>query len=291
MSEKKWLIILGIVNLLAIAGIVVWYVNRDNNPPVITQEEEIIYEEAMSDSELLEGAAAYDETDGDVSDTLVVEKVTINQKAGIAMVTCGAMDSSGNIAKQSFRMTMRENSAPESEAEAEAAGNNDVFTLAVGEAANGNEIEAAQNEDVTENDGSEESTEEAGTEETDDSENADNEENVEEPADTAEQEAPAENANAAEQPAANEPQAVPEAPILNFGAPEVKTKKGQNPAWVSVISQLQDNKDSYEALLKNLKITGEFTNANVGNYDVMVSTVDSDGNESEARAIRITVEE
>ena len=137
MAQKKWLIILGIINVLAIAGIVFWYVNRDNTPPVITQEMEIVYEETMSDSELLQGAVAIDETDGDVSHTLVVEKITVNHNTGIATVTCGAMDESGNIAKQSFRMAMTESGSSLEDSESDQA--EEVFSLAAGEAANGNE--------------------------------------------------------------------------------------------------------------------------------------------------------
>ena len=92
MVGKKWLFVLGFVNVLAIAGIIFWYVNRDSIPPVITREEETIYEESMSDSELLQGVVAMDAVEGDVSHTLVVEKVTVNHNTGNAVITYGAMD-------------------------------------------------------------------------------------------------------------------------------------------------------------------------------------------------------
>lgn len=309
MVQKKWLIILGIINSLAVAGIVFWYVNRDNTPPVITQGMEIVYEETMSDSELLQGAVAMDETDGDVSHTLVVEKVTVNHNTGIAMVTCGAMDESGNIEKQSFRMAMAESGSSSEDSESDQA--EDVFTLTAGEAANGNE-ETAENARVegsaeeSENDEAV-SSEDAESEDSEgtDSENEDADENANEDSDEEnvddeeadadseedadEQEAKRARAEAQRAQARN--QQSEEIPVLNFGAAEVKTKKGYNPAWVSVISQLQDNKDSYETLLKNLQIAGEYTNATAGTYDVSVTTVDSDGNVSAARNIRIIVEE
>lgn len=271
---KKWLFVLGAVNVLAVAGIIFWYVNRDHTPPVITQEAEIIYEHTMSDSELLKGAVAYDETDGDVSHTLVVEKITVNHNTGIATVTCGAMDESGNIAKQSFKVTMAESEFSNENSESDPP--EDVFTLEAGEAANGNDIE----EQTSENETSEEAEEVGVSEETADNEEAEatNTEN-----DNTDSEAEGDKPDAEEDNV--------EQPILTFGAPEVKTKVGSNPAWVTVISQLQDNKDNYEYLLQHLKISGEFTNGTVGSYDVMVSTVDSDGNESVARAIRITVEQ
>lgn len=294
MAQKKWLIVLGFINVLLIAAIVFWYINRDNTPPVITQENEIVYDTTMSDSELLMGAVAFDETDQDVSHTLVVEKVIVNQTTGVAMVTYGAMDRSGNIAKQTFRMEM---------AEVEDEASENVFTLAVGEAANGTETaETSESDsDETEENTSEEDSEVTDTEEGEDAEAGDEDaesedadaESDEESEDDEEAEAEEEERareEAARQRARN-PQPSPETPVLNFGATEITTKKGYNPAWVTVISQLQDDKDNYETLLGNLRINGEFTNATIGSYDVTVSTVDSDGNESAARAIRIIVVE
>ena len=290
MAEKKWLIILGVINVLAMVGIGVWYVNRDHTPPVIMQREEIVYEEMMSDSELLRGAVAMDDTDGDVSHTLVVEKITVNHNTGIAMVTCGAMDTSGNIAKQSFRMEMKEAEAPTGASVSDPSG--EVFTLEAGEAVIGSENteEDLTEESVEEDSEAEETTEEEMTEEetvADESEEA-------QVSDEEQEENSGENSavNQQENIQNSTPQVnTEEIPVLNFGSGEVKTKKGYNPAWVTVISQLQDNKDNYEYLLQHLKINGEFTNSTVGSYDVTVYTVDSDGNESAARAIRIIVEE
>jgi len=283
MAGRKWLVILlGVVNVFAMAGILFWYVSRDNTPPVITYEDTIIYEETMSDEELLQGAVAVDETDGDVSDTLVVEKVTVNYNTGTAVVTCGAMDDSGNVVKESFQVQMRTGAVSSATSAGNASG--DVFTLEAGEAVidaeNAEEEVAAEmtEEAVTEEETTEEETSEEETTEEETTEEAEEE-----------QEAPAPRANTVQN---EEPQVDPaEIPVLYFGAVEVKTKKGYNPAWVTVISQLQDNKDSYEYLLGKLIIHGEYTNAEVGSYDVRVSTVDSDGHESAPQAIRIIVEE
>lgn len=280
MAGKKWLFVLGFVNVLAIAGIVFWYINRDRKPPVITREGEIIYEETMTDEELLAGVVAKDATDGDVSHTLVVEKVTVNRQSGNAVVTYGAMDQSGNIAKQSFQMEMEETPVTN--------GLGEVFTLEAGEAVI--DVET-MNETVTEEETTDETTEEI-TEEASEEENADNddsqdEEDSGEESEAQEEESPRQNTAQNTQPQVN-PE---EIPVINFNTTEVKTKKGYNPAWVTVISQMQDNKDNYEYLLQHLVIHGNYTNAEVGTYDVSVSTVDSDGNESAARAIRIIVEE
>ena len=65
-----------------------------------TEETELEYRDGMSDEELLEGVTATDETDGDVSGSLVVEKVS---EAGnrTVIVTYGAKDAANNVAKAS----------------------------------------------------------------------------------------------------------------------------------------------------------------------------------------------
>lgn len=285
MTGKKWLVVLGVVNVLAIAGIVFWYVNRDNIPPVISREEEIIYEESITDEELLAGVVAKDTNDGDVSNTLVVEKITINRNAGNAVVTYGAMDQSGNIAKQSFRMEMKEVASEVVEEATVTNASGDVFTLEAGEAViDAETVDETVTEETEEETTEEETTEESSEEEDADNEDSQDEEDAEDENEAREEERPRQDNT---QPQINSE----EIPVLNFGASEVKAKKGYNPAWVTVISQMQDNKDTYEYLLQHLVIHGEFTNAEVGAYDVSVSTVDSDGNESAARAIRIIVEE
>ena len=288
MAGKKWLVVLGVVNVLAIAGIIFWYINRDNTPPVITREEEIIYEETMTDEELLAGVVAKDATDGDVSHTLVVEKVTVNQNTGNAVVTYGAMDQSGNIAKQSFQMKMKKVMPEVTMETIEESSSGEVFTLEAGEAViDAENTDEDMTEETTEETTEEETTEESTEEELEGDENdeeSQDEDDAEEENGAQEEERPRQDNS---QPQINQE----EIPVLNFGASEVKTKKGYNPAWVTVISQMQDNKDSYEYLLQHLVIHGDFTNSEPGAYDVSVSTVDSDGHESVARAIRIIVEE
>lgn len=293
MAGKKWLIVvLGVLNVLALAGIVFWYINRDDIPPVITRGEEIVYEETMNNDELLQGVTAVDETDGDVSHTLVVEKVTVNQSSGNAVVTYGAMDRAGNISKQSFQMEMKVIEQKEVVENVTANSANEVFTLEAGEAViNAN----TSDENMTEDDSKETTGGELTEESSDETEETEDDEDSEEVQD--EEGAGEENAVQQEQPRQNTAQAPEqqvnpeEIPAINFSATEVVTKKGYNPAWVTVISQMYDNKDTYQYLLQHLVIHGEFNNAEVGAYDVSVSTVDSDGYESEAKAIRIIVEE
>lgn len=280
MLEKKFVILFAVINLAAFIGLFIWYVKADREPPVITVEEEIVYTKETNNEDILECASAWDEQDGDVSESLVIEKIIPNEEQKTALVSCGALDKSGNIAKHSFRIPCDTSVFSNEEGK--------VFELAVGEAVNmlGDTAGEAEAESDTTGTETEEETTEAVSEE--ESAESGREEDAEE------QEA-AETVNVGEQSQQEQsvrpnPEQADTKPVLVFSAPEVKTSPGYNPAWVTVIAQLKDDTDSYEQLLKTLKIAGDFDNKTPGSYDVSVTVTDSEGNESAPRAMRIIVE-
>ena len=71
--------------------------------PVISfsEADALTYEEGMTDEELLRGISAYDDVDGDVSDSLKVEFVAADPENGTVTVTYAARDKSNNVAKAS----------------------------------------------------------------------------------------------------------------------------------------------------------------------------------------------
>ena len=289
MLEKKVVLILFIINILLLCVLVIVHLRLDKEPPVITVNDTITYSKDMSKQEILSVIQAVDQVDGDVSETLVIEKIVPNEERMSAWVTCGALDTSGNIAKHTLSVPCDESVFEKTDEEG------DVFMLAVGEAENMlinsegvqntflDSVEETTNE-LTES--AEETMEEnAGTEE--ELEITDSEEIVDE--EEGEEVEQSENGEPiVEQQVVTTLEGVPN---LVLSANEVKTKKGYNPAWVTVIAQLTDDRDSYQNLLENIKIQGTFDNTVVGSYDVMVSTTDREGNESAASSIRIIVEE
>ena len=102
---RKIVVILCTLDVILMALSVVLYLDEDRTAPVIHMEEtELEYRDGMSDEELLEGVTATDETDGDVTGSLVVEKVS-EVGNGVVIVTFGAKDASNNVAKTSRVMT------------------------------------------------------------------------------------------------------------------------------------------------------------------------------------------
>ena len=78
-----------------------FYLQMDRIAPVITlPDTEQTYTTGTDTDQLLEGVTAYDSHDGDVTASLLIEKVTETGN-GEVIVTYAAMDSSNNVAELS----------------------------------------------------------------------------------------------------------------------------------------------------------------------------------------------
>lgn len=100
MKGKGITITFFILDILLIALSVYMFMQVDRTAPMITFEEnEIVYKSDMDMEKLLEGVTAYDAVDGDVSESLIIEKVSITAE-GEAIVTYAALDSANNVVKE-----------------------------------------------------------------------------------------------------------------------------------------------------------------------------------------------
>lgn len=101
MSTKGLTIGFFIADAVLIALCAFFYLQMDRTAPVITlPDTEQIYTTGTDNDQLLEGVTAYDSYDGDVTDSLLIEKVTETGK-GEVIVTYAAVDSSNNVAELS----------------------------------------------------------------------------------------------------------------------------------------------------------------------------------------------
>lgn len=96
--NKKITALLLVVLILVLAW--AYYINAgvDRTPPVITVSGEMMYTEGEPQSKLLEGVTAYDEVDGDVTDSVIVEKTHLTS-AGELTVYYAAKDSHNNVTR------------------------------------------------------------------------------------------------------------------------------------------------------------------------------------------------
>ncbi|MCR5502964.1 MAG: DUF5011 domain-containing protein [Lachnospiraceae bacterium] len=78
-------------------------------------------------------------------------------------------------------------------------------------------------------------------------------------------------------------------PVLTLKTGTVTVPVGTRPAWVNVIGQMTDDKDSYNTLFRNLSV-GSFDVNIPGTYTVSLQTQDSDGNPSASCPLTIVVQ-
>ena len=116
-KEKIAGMALMVMNIALIAAGIVLYLSMDRKEPSFEfQAMDIIYEEGMDTSRLLDGIRAYDNKDGDITDKIVVEKLIENRELDSVVVIYGVSDEAGNVAKCSREFPAVFKEKPEEEA-------------------------------------------------------------------------------------------------------------------------------------------------------------------------------
>lgn len=104
--SKKIAVIMGLVTVVLTGGVVLVSMEDDKEGPNITFEKELVYTGAEDMSYLMEGVSAVDEKDGDVTDSLRVEKVQINEEDQEVVIIYIAKDNSNNVTKVSLTLPL-----------------------------------------------------------------------------------------------------------------------------------------------------------------------------------------
>lgn len=102
MKSRRWLLIIPIIaSLAALYGYkLLDRIRTDIKPPQIALGEQLPQlSVADPDTVLLQGITAHDDVDGDVTGSLVVESVSLQDSSGRLLVEYAAFDRSGNVAK------------------------------------------------------------------------------------------------------------------------------------------------------------------------------------------------
>ena len=316
MKERSLGIILGILNIVLLTVCGIFFLGKDQSAPkILLPKGSIVYAEEAGIDSLFEGVTAFDEEDGELTDSVVIEKIVTNEAKETATITYGVADSSGNVGKVTCTVDMivedaseiaeeantleagiekDETSVDETEEDADS-DNTEENTGAEEDANSESEEENAEaDEDLNSESEEDAETDEESPEETEEDSDAVNEE--EEMSDSQEEETTEEDKREALPTAGEAGNARQNSeqnsgrPSIVFKAQEIKAKAGSGPAWVNVIGSLDDDKDNYEVLFRTLKINGTYDKNTAGIYDVTVTVTDSDGNESDSYPMRIIVE-
>ncbi|MCM1126040.1 MAG: hypothetical protein NC429_06160 [Lachnospiraceae bacterium] len=278
------------LNIILVILCAVLYLGTDRKAPEITfQASDAVYREGEENMELLAGTAAYDSTDGDITDRIVIEKIIEDRNAGSAVVYYAVSDYSGNVAKASrvfdavYQKEEEESERfPEAGFEAEISLHDSVREIRKDEGTEG-EPEKIDEQKEAGKSGRE-------TEETPAQEETPAPAGTSVPTETPVPSKTPVPADPVPEPArAPAPTIDPSVPVLTLKVSEVKVKSGQGPAWVDLIGVLSDDRDNYETLFRNLSVS-KYDKDKAGTYAVSVHTEDSDGNKSQSVPLTIIVE-
>lgn len=105
--EKRITLFLFAVCIVLAGYVVGTRMKMDKTGPEISFEDKISFQEDMDEEDLLKGVKAYDEIDGDVSDSLTVESVYPVDDTKVVVVYV-AMDSKNNITKVKRELSCRD---------------------------------------------------------------------------------------------------------------------------------------------------------------------------------------
>ena len=241
---------------------------QDKTAPVISfSQNDTVYTESMDMKELLKGVEAKDDVDGDVTEKIVIEKITKTSSGKSVIVTYAAGDNRNNFTKASRIFQARIHAADTK-----------------GDSKSTNPIEAgtgtgAEIPVIAETESSVENMEA--------NENAD-----QDTENNAEENQPEEQAEAEQEPAPDTEEPVNQSvPVLQLNATETVLKKGTFFNINDYIAQLSDDMDTTETLQHRIRTNGAFDNNVVGDYQVTVMVADSEGNISQPQNLVIHVVE
>ena len=286
MKQSKVIgIILVVLNIALVVVCIILSARQDKTKPVFDfQAAEVVYRTGMDEEKLKEGITARDNVDGDITDRIVVEKIVTDQAENTAVVFFAVSDRAGNVAKCSKVFPAALDGGNEELADqltqagydAAFAPENSLMAehMDTDQEKEADDPEGAENEELSEDTEPSESPSPAASPR---------------PTRTPENTPQPEQEEAEEQKPAEAPKTNNEAPVLTLKQNSVKVAAGSAPAWVNLIGTLRDDKDSYETLFRNLKVSKYDVNK-PGTYEVTVQTEDSDGNKSAAVPITIQVQ-
>lgn len=250
---KKVLFGGGVLFCIILGGLsIYWKLSDDHTAPEISFGENTIYMPDMSEADLLADVTATDNEDGDVTESLVIETITVNAQDNTAIVVYVARDSRNNIAKVKRVLFMSDLEAVteyESEKESEL------------------ETEKSDRVKIT-NHGNSEMNEET----------------------EADIESESETESELETESESETELLePGHPVIKLTADNVTIEKGESFNPLEYVASIEDDYDDKYSLWRDIQLDGEYDVNTAGTYTLSFYVLDSSGNRSNTARFKLIV--
>ena len=261
---KKFLVVLLVIVCIGLgAGVVFLKGSEDNEGPKITFEEgkDTKYSSNTTKDELLQKVKAYDEKDGDVTDSLTVETMYPKKDGKEMAIIFVAKDKSNNVTKKEFTMEAADGNAE----------NPDIGLIdpdAIDEdaaSADSTEADSTDSQDVVAADSADVASADAQN----------GEESLEAQAQKTQEDKIA--------------QLSPQAPKMYLNPYYVEVPVGTVLDTLSYVKDIQDDVDTTSDLFKKIQITGDVNTGAAGTYELTYYVVDSNGNSSNGAVLTVVV--
>lgn len=261
---RKFLVVLLVIICIGLgAGVVFLKSSEDNEGPKITFEEgkDTKYSADMTKDQLLEKVKAYDDKDGDVTDSLTVETMYPKDDGKEMTIIFVAKDKSNNVTKKEFTMEATDGNAE----------NPDLGLIdpdAIDEnaaSADSTEVDSTDSQDVVAADSA-------------DAASADAQNGEESP-----------EAQAQKTQEDKIAQLSPQAPKMYLNTYYVEVPVGTVLDKLSYVKDIQDDVDTTSDLFKKIQITGDVNTGAAGTYELTYYVVDSNGNSSNGAVLTVVV--
>ncbi len=243
--------------LLLLAATVHIVVSEDRTAPVIKfTDTRISYGENDDIDVLLEGVNAIDDQDGDVSDTLIIDGIYVNDDGTTAKVIYAARDKKNNIAKASREIDYMGGKITTTSS---------IKKLDESELGSPNETDTPENKETV---------------------------SADEPASGTETETEDQTESSAEtESETEETEDLPEgSPVIKLSTDKVTIEKGESIDQLSYVESITDDEDDTNTLWRRISITGDqLDRYTAGTYELIYFVIDTDGNKSNEAKLTITV--
>ncbi|MCD8337791.1 MAG: DUF5011 domain-containing protein [Lachnospiraceae bacterium] len=248
-------LIFAIALCFIVGGVLIcFHFSEDHTAPEIFYSDSIVYMDGMTDEELLEGVVATDDEDGDVSESLTVERIVTNRDEAKATVIYVAKDSRNNIAKVTRVIDYNMESETESETEEET----ESETTAVKTTTVRNKSETEDVEPDTETDAE---------------------------TDTVDTEAEIQIQTGSEEELAAD------APRITLKQTRVTIQVGDSFEATDYIDSITDDYDNKYTLWRRIQVEGNYDVNTAGIYQLVYYVTDTSGNSSNRATLLLIVED